>query len=244
MPSTDSYDFETTRQQQSHLPDPVLEDPDFLNVLEKSRPFTLTSNERMYALHRAVRYVIDAKIPGDFVECGVWRGGSCMNIALSLMQAGAVDRNIHLFDTFEGMTPPSSEDVDLLGRSAETLLDSPQESEPTKCFASLQEVRRNLASTGYPADRMRFVLGDVEVTIPDQAPERIALLRLDTDWYASTKHELKHLYPRLSRGGILIVDDYGHWRGARKATAEFFATLRPRPFLNRIDYSGCLAVKP
>ena len=72
-------------------------------------------------------------------------------------------------------------------------------------------------------------------------PERIALLRIDTDWYESTRHELVHLYPRLSPGGVLIIDDYGHWQGARKAVDEYF---QAGLFLNHIDYTGRLAIKP
>ena len=98
--------------------------------------------------------------------------------------------------------------------------------------------------TGYDPARMHFVKGDVLETVPQEAPERIALLRLDTDWYESTRHELDHLYARLSPGGILIIDDYGHWRGARRAVDEFIEKHRLRLFLNRIDYTGRLAIKP
>jgi O-methyltransferase len=83
----------------------------------------------------------------------------------------------------------------------------------------------------------------VEDTLPDQAPERIALLRLDTDWYASTKHELEQLYPRLAEGGVLIVDDYGHYEGARRAVDEYFRAAGEPVLLNRIDFSGRLVIK-
>jgi hypothetical protein len=97
----------------------------------------------------------------------------------------------------------------------------------------LDEVRRNLLATGYPADRVRFVVGRVEDTLPDQAPESIALLRLDTDWYASTRHELVHLFPRLAVGGVLLIDDYGHWQGARQAVDEYLAQTGARLLLQR-----------
>jgi hypothetical protein len=102
-------------------------------------------------------------------------------------------------------------------------------------------VRFNIAKTQYPFERIVLVKGPVEKTRPDTVPESIALLRLDTDWYESTRHELTHLYPRLSSGGVLIVDDYGHWQGSRKAVDEF---LGGRLFLSRIDYTGRLAIKP
>jgi hypothetical protein len=235
--------YEQIRQQKMNLPDLALEDPEFLKVLASSRPFTLTSEERMYALYTAVKYIVTANIAGDFVECGVWRGGSCMNMALTLMQCGKCDRDLYLFDTYEGMTPPEGVDVDLLGRPATQLLNSPTDSETTNCFASLDLVRDNMRTTGYPMEKIHFVKGPVESTVPSQAPQKIALLRLDTDWYASTRHELEQLYPRLDAGGILIIDDYGHWGGSRKATDDYFATLHPPVLMHRIDYSGRLIVK-
>ena len=86
-----------------------------------------------------------------------------------------------------------------------------------------------LHGTGYPPERIHFVRGPVEETLPAGAPDEIALLRLDTDWYESTRHELEHLYPRLAAGGVLLVDDYGHWEGARKAVDEYFADHGDRP---------------
>ena len=100
-----------------------------------------------------------------------------------------------------------------------------------------------MALTNYDPKCMHFVQGKVEDTIPEQAPQSIALLRLDTDWYESTRHELEHLFPRLSPGGILIIDDYGDWQGARKATDEFVAKHAPGFFLSRIDDTGRLAIK-
>src|SRR5260370_29532726 len=92
--------------------------------------------------------------------------------------------------------------------------------------------------------RVGLVQGDVLATIPAEIPASVAGLRLDPDWYQSTRHELEQLYPRLSPGGVLIVDDYGYWRGARKATDEYFQTVDARPFFSRIDYTGRLCVKP
>ena len=111
------------------------------------------------------------------------------------------------------------------------------------CYASLSDVQATMALSGYDPRRIHFVQGKVEDTLPAQAPERLALLRLDTDWYASTRHELEQLYPRLSPGGVLIVDDYGYWQGAKKATDEYIAAQAPSLFLNRVDYSARLAIK-
>jgi hypothetical protein len=99
-------------------------------------------------------------------------------------------------------------------------------------------------STGYPQNRVRFIKGRVEETVPGEAPEQIALLRLDTDWYESTQHELEYLFPRLAPGGVLILDDYGHWAGARKAVDDYIALHKLPLLLCRIDMSGRIAIKP
>jgi O-methyltransferase len=214
----------------------------FNKLCDRVRPFTMTSVERLYALHEAVRYVVAAKVPGDIVECGVWRGGSSMMAALTLRELGA-GRRIWLYDTFEGMPPPGENDVRYSGESAESLLESAQRSPGAWnewAWATLDDVRDNMTSTGH--DAFEYVAGPIEETVPANAPAEIALLRLDTDWYESTRHELQHLYPRLAEGGVLIIDDYGHWQGARRAVNEYFAD---RPILlNRIDYTGRIAVKP
>lgn len=108
---------------------------------------------------------------------------------------------------------------------------------------TLEEVRSNLLGTGYPAERVTFVKGRVEDTLPRVLPGPIALLRLDTAYYESTKRELEQLYPLLVLGGVLIIDDYGHWKGARRAVDEYFAASGLRPFLHRIDYTGRLVLK-
>jgi O-methyltransferase len=212
-------------------------------VLEAVAPFTMTSPERILALRHAVRHVCRHGIAGDIVECGVWRGGSMMAAALTLLECGE-RRRLHLFDTFAGMTPPTGVDRDLSGVPAADLLTAEDPlAGATWCHSPLADVRANLASTGYPAELVRFVAGRVEETLPGEAPERIAILRLDTDWYESTRHELEHLYPRLAVGGVLIIDDYGHWEGARRAVDEYLAATGTRLFLTRIDYTGRLAVK-
>ena len=221
-------------------------DPGFFPLYEHCRQYTMTSWQRLYSLHSAVRYLVNANIPGNFVECGVWRGGSMMMVALTLLALGRTDKRLYLFDTYEGLPKPDKAlDVDVWGNSG---LEAWQEHRKTDqssdwAYASLEEVRANLGSTGYPMDKVFFVKGMVEETIPVKAPDNIAMLRLDTDWYSSTRHELEHLYPRLSQNGILIIDDYGHFLGARKATDEYFATLNMPPLLTRVDYAGRIAIK-
>ena len=206
----------------------------------------MTSPERIFSLIEAVRYITQRNIPGSIVECGVWRGGSMMAAALTLGGLNVRDRELHLFDTFEGMPKPQDVDVDVRGNSAMPAWMHTQIEGDTSdfCRAILPDVQAAMASTGYDHERVHFHVGKVEVTIPSAAPDEIALLRLDTDWYESTRHELEHLYPRLSSGGILIIDDYGHWRGSRKATDEYIEKYAPSLFLNRIDYTGRIALKP
>jgi hypothetical protein len=213
-------------------------------IVARVAPYTMTGPERRASLLGAVDHVVRHGLPGDIVECGVWRGGSMMAVALALMARGDTSRHLWLFDTFEGMSEPTEADRGPGGESAKAQLERSQRDAPVWAVASREDVQANLASTGYPADRIHFVKGKVEDTIPANGPERIALLRLDTDWYESTRHELQHLYPRLSPHGVLIIDDYGHWEGARKAVDEYFAASRPPVFLHRVDYTARLVVKP
>ncbi|WP_253712319.1 TylF/MycF/NovP-related O-methyltransferase [Bradyrhizobium sp. WD16] len=222
-------------------------DTAFSPILELSRRFTMTSVERTYALYQSVRYIEAANIPGAIVECGVWRGGSIMVALATLKALGRTERDVYLFDTFEGLPRPDEDkDIDVLGnRAIDGWLPHARGNERSNwAYASLEDVRANIGLTGYPLDRVHFIKGMVESTLPGNAPGRIALCRLDTDWYASTRHEMIHLYPRLSVGGVLIIDDYGHFRGARQAVDEYLAETRTPLLLNRIDYSGRLAIKP
>jgi O-methyltransferase len=222
--------------------------PDFdltdMELFRAVAPFTMTGPERIFALRRATEYVVRHEIPGDIVECGVWRGGSMMTVALTLLRLRTQPRRLHLFDTFEGMPPPTEFDRSLYGESAASLLAN---SDPAQSHiwgvAGLDGVKAAMRSTGYAEENMVFVQGRVEKTLPDAAPAQIALLRLDTDWYESTYHELVCLYPRLSVGGVLIIDDYGHWQGARRAVDQYLEERRLKILLNRIDYTARLAIK-
>jgi O-methyltransferase len=173
----------------------------------------------------------------------VWRGGSMQAVARTLLARGGADRDLHLFDTFEGMPAPTGRDVRRGGRTADDLLASRPPTAWVWAVASLEDVRTGMAETGYPAERVHFHAGLVEDTVPGQAPERIAILRLDTDWYDSTRHELDHLYDRVAPGGVIIFDDYDYWEGARKAVDEFVTAGGHRLLLVPIG-SGRMAVKP
>ncbi|MGX1670164.1 TylF/MycF/NovP-related O-methyltransferase [Streptomyces sp. NPDC055400] len=212
-------------------------------VIRAVKPYTMTSPERLNAFILATRHIVRHNIPGDIVECGVWRGGSMQACAKTLLSQGDTERGLYLFDTYEGMTPPTEEDLRRDGKSAGELLAAQGKDRPIWAVATLDDVKSGFQGVPYPADRLHFVQGRVEDTVPRQAPEQISILRLDTDWYASTKHELDHLYDRLVPGGVLLIDDYGYWQGSRQAVDEFLEKTGERLLLLRMD-EGRIAVKP
>ena len=223
--------------------------PDFeadaTEIISLVQPYTMTSIERLNTLITAVKYIVSNNIKGSIVECGVWKGGSSMATAYMLQKLSDTQRELYLFDTFEGMPPPSDKDISYFNVYASNLLESENKETQQiyRCYASLEEVKDNLYSTNYPSDKINFIQGKVEDTIPDRAPEKIALLRLDTDWYESTRHELEHLFPRLVPGGVIIIDDYGYWKGCKQATDEYFINSKIPLLLNRIDLTGRIGIK-
>ena len=216
-----------------------------IKTYDRVKPFTMTSLERINAAIDAIQYVEHNNISGAIVECGVWKGGSSMAMALTLRELGSEGRDLYLYDTFAGMSAPTDADVSIRGANAHEKFSLTQTSDDSSdwCLSSLDEVRENVLSTGYPTRKFHFVEGKVEDTVPATIPDEIAVLRLDTDWYESTKHELIHLFPRLRKGGVLIIDDYGHWEGARRAVDEYIADNNIRILLNRTDYTGRMAIK-
>jgi O-methyltransferase len=216
---------------------------DDIEICSKVNPFTMTGYKGIHATCAAVKYVTKNRIPGAIVECGVWKGGSMMAAAYTLLKLGETSRDIFLFDTFEGMTEGSDVDVDWLGRRASLRHAHYKRLGKKWAHGPLEEVKATLCGVGYNNDRIHFVKGKVEDTIPAEAPDTISFLRLDTDFYQSTRHELVHLFPRLSPGGILTVDDYGSWKGARQATDEYIEENNLKIFLSRIDSAARVAVK-
>jgi O-methyltransferase len=207
---------------------------------ELVKPYTGISKNRAFALMQATRYIINNKIPGDFVECGVAKGGSAMLIALTLKSLGVNDRDIYLYDLF-GKRPKYSEwDVEIQsGKSVRDYYDLVDQGDKKAAknweFYSTDEVLGNIRTTGYIESRIHFIEGDVCDTLSRSSHKQVALIRLDTDFYDSTKHELDTLYPVLADKGVVIIDDYGHWYGARKATEEFLVSLPSQPLLFYVD---------
>ena len=212
-------------------------------IIRAVRPYTMTNVEKLYAVITAARYVTRHGVPGAVVECGVWRGGSMHAMARAFDAVGEHERELYLFDTYEGMTEPGPKDRRGDGRQAAELMASYGKTSRIWAYASLEDVQAGFRQVPYPQDKVHFVKGPVEQTIPAEAPERIAVLRLDTDWYDSTAHELAHLYDRLVPGGVLLLDDYGWWQGSREAVDEFVARTGARLFLARTG-TGRVAIKP
>ena len=207
----------------------------------------MTPPERLYSFWNAVNYVVNNHIPGDFVECGVWRGGSAMMAAMAFMTAGDLSRKLWLYDTFAGMPPPSENDIQIRsGKHAREYLET-EDRVPaynTWAIADFDDVQKNIYSTGYPQEKIVFRKGLVQETLREPKPDTISILRLDTDWYDSTRLELKELWPLLVRSGVLIIDDYGWWKGQKQAVDEFFAAMSFKPCFFRIDVAMVMLIKP
>lgn len=217
----------------------------FMRYYEKCAPYTRTSIQRMYSIYNSIAYLVKNNIEGDLVECGTWKGGSAMMMASALKEFNDQNRRIFLYDTYEGMSEPGAKDISYENMDAASLLKTSENDKENSvwCLATIDEVKQNLYATGYPRDKLLFIKGKVEETIPQTVPQKISFLRLDTDWYESTYHELAHLYPLLEKKGVLIIDDYGHWKGARDATDEYFLKAKEVILLNRIDYTGRIGIK-
>jgi len=167
--------------------------------------------------------------------------GSAMVIARTLLKMGQADRKIFLYDTFQGMTEATEKDYQI--NDGSPAVNSPAMKQRNWCFASIEDVRKNLFSTAYLKENIIFVKGKIENTIPSTIPSVIALLRLDTDWYESTFHELVYLFPLLETYGVLIIDDYGFWAGARNAVNEYISKNNIHILLNGIDRESIIGIK-
>ncbi len=210
---------------------------------------TMVSAEGVVATISACKHAVLAGIRGDFVECGVWRGGNAIAAKMTFEAYGS-DKEVWLFDTFAGMSQPG--ELDRAAFTAhdpsEIFVENQRDDYNEWCYASIEDVRGNFKRAGVDLERVRFIKGDVLMTLSEKAnlPHSISVLRLDTDFYESTKTELEALYPRLSRGGSLLIDDFGYWEGVKTAVGEYFSNRPPseQPLLHYTDFSGRMGVKP
>jgi hypothetical protein len=209
---------------------------DFIKIVS---PFSMTSVDRISELFYSLEYIKNNNIDGDIVECGVWKGGNILGIIEYLKYHKIENINVWLYDTFQGMTQPEDIDIDFKLKKASDQMDK----QIVLAYSSIDEVKQNILVPGIDHNRIKFIVGDVSETlkIEGNIPNKISLLRLDTDWYQSTKDELYYLYPKLNDKGVLIVDDYGHWMGAKKAVDEYFNNKDI--ILEKIDYTGIKITK-
>jgi hypothetical protein len=227
------------------------QDPRFRDALRQVRGYTMSTPELCYALFQAIEHIRTSEVDGAIVESGVWRGGNVALCALALLANGDASRDLYLFDTFDWSWPDLTQWDTKYGQGTavernaalKKRRNAPQELLDAQ-GVSETNVRDFIVGTGYSSEKIHTIKGFVQDTIPENAPEKIALLRLDTDMYESTYHELVHLYPRLVSGGILFIDDYPTEHGCVKAVEQYFSEAGSRPFLSRIDTQGRIAVKP
>ena len=212
------------------------------------RSHTMGSYERLISLWQQVRYVDRAGIPGALVECGVWKGGAAGMMALAHLRAEPTQaRDLHLFDSFEGLPEPDRAVDGRLATEYSDKQDSGALRPIGECVGPLQANRELLERrVNYPVDRINYHVGWFEDTVARDAPDvgAIAVLRLDGDWYSSTRVCLENLYPLVSPGGVVVIDDYGHWEGCRKAVDEYLLGIGEHPLLGHIDYTARYFVKP
>jgi O-methyltransferase len=216
-------------------------------IIQAVTPYTLTNPKRLMALLDSVTYIVDAGLEGAVVECGVWKGGSMMCAAMALHELQDENRDFYLFDTFEFDVTYAPDSADGQ-RAATAFARASKVSEGERretILRNTKDVEGRLHRTGYPASNVHLVAGRVEDTLPQRAPGRISLLRLDTDLYQPTLHQLTCLFPRLEQGGVLIIDDYDDptWPGVRKAVDEYLESNNVRLLLHRVDSGSRMAVK-
>jgi hypothetical protein len=217
-----------TRQRKSF---PEIVEPEFWDAFETAKPYSMLHVTGFYNLYQSLRYLGASGVPGDLVECGTLLGGSSIFMALVRSRFGLGDRTLHVFDTFFGF-PEGSTD---------TKRGAPARGPRYQSF--FEAAKANFEAT-CGTEGVEFHVGPVEETLDAFAPPPLALVRLDTDYYDSTRKELDVLYPHLSDGGVLIIDDYGYYDGCRRATEEYLGGLDHPPLLNRIDPGVWAGVKP
>lgn len=218
------------------------------DAMLNARSRTMATQLQQYSMWQSVKYICENDIAGAVIEFGVWRGGISM-IARTAMVQFKKDLDQFLFDTFEGMPNPSELDIELSSNKyALNLLRATKKKEKRNgdydiwCLAGIDDVKVGMEKIGSDSRKINYIQGDVLDTVPSSLPESIAICRIDTDWYESTAHLLKHCWPRIVHGGVLILDDYDYWKGARSAVDEFFERENLKPLMLRPD-SGRLVIK-
>ena len=208
--------------------------------------YTMTSPDRIFALMASINFIIQHNVAGDFVESGVWRGGNLI-LFQKFIEKYNLDKKIYAYDTFEGMSEPGKIDETFKGESSIDLLNKLFKKKTDRkeniliADCSIEQVQENFKKFSN-INNLICIKGEVEKTLnfKENLPNKISILRLDTDWYSSTKKELEVLFPLLEKNGILILDDYGFWKGHRKAVDEYFSDKKVTIF--KIDFNGRMVI--
>ena len=200
-------------------------------ILKICNKFSMTGYERLFSLIQSIHYIYNNRVNGDFVECGVWKGGNLILFQKMIQYLKIKNKKIYGFDTFEGMSNPTNVDKFINGVKAIDYLKKQKKHrnlDNAHAYSPIFDVSKNYKKNTKNNKNLLLIKGKVEETlkIKKNLPKKISILRLDTDFYESTKIELETLYPRLSKNGILIIDDYGEWAGSKKATDEYFCNKK------------------
>ena len=223
---------------------------DFLNfkklwLFKKVYPYTMVGYARLSNVYELANLVEKNKISGAFVECGVWKGGCVAVMAFEAQKFGS-GRKIWLFDSFEGLPEPTQKDGPIAKEYAQNKAGGNLKT-IDRCVGSLEDVKEIFfKKLKLNPDNIIIKKGWFQNTLPESKEKigKIAFLRLDGDWYESTKVCLDNLYDNVIIGGYVVLDDYGCWDGAKKALDEFFAERKINPELIKIDDTGVYFKKP
>jgi hypothetical protein len=191
---------------------------------------TMVGCKRLDNLQRLVEEVLADDVPGDFIETGVWRGGASILMRAVLKAHGVTDRKVWLADSFKGLPPPSPEQYPQ--DAGDTLY--------THAFlaVSLDQVRQNFAAYDLLDEQVCFLEGWFKDTLPHAPVKRLAIARLDGDMYQSTMDGLTHLYPRVSPGGFVIIDDYGCIPACKEAVTDYRRMHGIIDAIHEVDWTG------
>jgi hypothetical protein len=216
---------------------------DFKNIFLRVKDTTMLSRERLFDFYNSIQYVVKNQIPGDIVEIGCWAGGS-IAMARATLDGFASNhdiRSVYGFDTYEGHGRPPDHEYDVWGNKCALTFNELDEVGESWAKVDLEQVQKNLTSINGSLDGFTLIKGRVEDVAKHSSIKKIAILRIDVDWYEPTLFSLEYFYPMIPRGGVIIIDDYGHHSGSRDAVNHFFKDKLPKFFYT--DYSCISAIK-
>ena len=188
--------------------------------------FTMAGHYRLDNVRMCVEDVLEKQVPGDFIETGVWRGGTTIFMRALLQAYGVKNRKVWVADSFEGLPAPKNKD------------DGQDLSDVQELKISLEQVQANFAEFDLLDDQVKFLKGWFCDTLPHAPIDKLAILRLDGDMYSSTMDALQALFDKVSPGGYVIVDDYYSWESCKAAVTDFLKERSLSPEITKIDWTG------